>query len=129
VNVSTAQRSVAALVVEDSSVLVERLREMLAGLEGVSLVDVVDTERAAVRALRDSDVDVVLLDLRLREGDGFAVLHEISRRMKRPTVVVLSNYSLPEYRNAALKMGAQYFLDKSHEMEDLPALLTKIIQQ
>jgi two-component system, OmpR family, response regulator len=127
-NVSTLPRSLSALVVEDSSVLVERLREVLANVEGVCLTAVVDTEVAAVDVLRDAEIDVILLDLRLREGDGFGVLHAIAKRAERPTVVILSNYSLPEYRLAAERLGARHFLDKLHELEHLPSILAEIIE-
>ena len=90
------------------------------------LVTVVDTERAALRAIWDTHIDVVLLDLRLREGDGFGVLRAIASHAQRPIVVVLSNYSLAEYRRTAQALGAQYFLDKAHEMEGLPAILNEI---
>ena len=116
-----------ALIVEDSAIIAERLREMLVGVDGVDLVDVVDTERGALRALwDDAPIDVVLLDLRLREGDGFGVLRAIAAHAQRPIVVVLSNYSLVEYRRMARALGAQYFLDKAHEMEGLPAILNEI---
>jgi DNA-binding NarL/FixJ family response regulator len=120
------ERNLSALIVEDSAILAERLREMIVGVDGLELIDVVDTERAAVRVLWDSQIDVVLLDLRLREGDGFGVLRALAARVKRPIVVVLSNYSLAEYRRTAQALGAQYFLDKAHEMEGLPAILNEI---
>jgi len=126
---STVERNLSALLVEDSPILVERLREMLGNVEGVELTDVVDTEIAALRAIWNSAVDVILLDLRLREGDGFGVLRTIAGRMPRPIVVVISNYSLPEYRRTAHALGAQHFLDKAHEMEGLPAILTEIKRQ
>jgi CheY-like chemotaxis protein len=126
---STVEHNLSAFVVEDSAILVERLREMLVSVEGVELIDVVDTEVAALRAISSEEIDVVLLDLRLREGDGFGVLRTIAARAKRPVVIVLSNYSLVEYRRTAQALGAQYFLDKAHEMEGLPAILTEIRQR
>lgn len=123
---SAVEHNLSALIVEDSAIIAERLREMLVSVDGVELIDVVDTERGALRALWDAPIDVVLLDLRLREGDGFGVLRAIAANAKRPIVVVLSNYSLAEYRRTAHAMGAQYFLDKAHEMEGLPAILNEI---
>jgi DNA-binding NarL/FixJ family response regulator len=62
----------------------------------------------------------------LREGNGFGVLREIEHRSQRPAVVVLSNYSLSEYRLAAEKHGARYFLDKAEEIETLPDVLAEL---
>jgi DNA-binding NarL/FixJ family response regulator len=92
-------------------------------------VGVVDTEEAARSAIAGAKIDLVLLDLRLREGHGFGVLRAIESRVQRPAVVVMSNYSLAEYRRAAEKRGAQYFLDKADEIETLPTILAEIRHQ
>ena len=123
------QPTIAALVVEDSPILVDRLLEMLRGVVGIRVVGVVDTEEAARSAIAGTKIDLVLLDLRLREGHGFGVLRAIENRVQRPAVVVMSNYSLAEYRLAAEKRGAQYFLDKADEIETLPTILAEIRQQ
>ena len=126
-NISVA--SISALIVEDSAIFAERLSEMLMGLEGIERAGVFDTEAGAIGALRDREVDVVLLDLKLREGRGFGVLREIARYPQRPVVVVLTNYCLDEFRHNAQKLGAQHFLDKVHDMELLPKILSDIRQQ
>lgn len=123
------ERHLSALVVEDSGILVERLREMLESVEGIDIIDVVDSEMAALMVIRSSPIDVVLLDLKLRQGDGFGVLHAVPVDSRRPVFVVLSNYSLSEYRDAAQQLGAAFFLDKLHEMESLPAVLCEIRQR
>ena len=121
-----ADRSLNVLLVEDSKVLAERLCEMLAGISGLDLTAVVDTEAAALGAVEHGKIDVVLLDLHLRQGTGFGVLRGITRQTKRPVVVVLTNYDLAEYRRTATALGAQYFLDKVRDMDQLPDVMDKI---
>jgi two-component system OmpR family response regulator len=112
------------LLVEDSRMLQERLRETLAGLPGVVVADTVDCEADAVEALRRGGVDAVVLDLHLRRGTGFGVLREATRQGARPcTVVVFTNYDLPEYRQMAQSFGVRHFLDKARDYERLPAVL------
>ena len=96
-----ADRSLSVLLVEDSKVLVERLSEMLSGITGLALTAVVDTEAAALGAVEGGEIDVVLLDLHLRQGTGFGVLRGLTRQARRPVVVVLTNYDLSEYRRTA----------------------------
>jgi two-component system, OmpR family, response regulator len=121
-----ADRSLSVLLVEDSKVLAERLSEMLAGISGLDLMAVVDTEAAALGAVEEGKIDVVLLDLHLRQGTGFGVLRGITRQSNRPIVVVLTNYDLAEYRRTATALGAQYFLDKVRDMDQLPDVMDKI---
>jgi two-component system OmpR family response regulator len=120
-------RNLSVLLVEDSRVLAERLREALLAVPGVQLAGTVDSESEAVAALQRQPVDVVLLDLHLRQGTGFGVLRAIpSDRVKKTVVIVLTNYDLAEYRRAAAALGARHFLDKLRDFDRLPTLLQQI---
>ena len=105
------------LLVEDSEVLAERLREALTALEGVRVIATVNTERAATACVRTQVVDVIVLDLQLKQGTGFGVLRGLGTQ--RPAVGVLTNYALPEYREYAERLGADHFLNKSSDYEQL----------
>jgi len=120
-------RNLSVLLVEDSRELAERLRETLLSVPGVQLAGTVDSEAEAVAALRRHPVDVVLLDLHLRQGTGFGVLRSIpSDQVKKTVVIVLTNYDLAEYRRAAAALGARHFLDKLRDFDRLPTLLQQI---
>ena len=120
-------RNLSVLLVEDSRVLAERLREALLAVPGVQLAGTVDSEAEAVATLQRQPVDVVLLDLHLRQGTGFGVLRAIpSDRVKKTVVIVLTNYDLAEYRRAAAALGARHFLDKLRDFDRLPTLLQQI---
>jgi DNA-binding NarL/FixJ family response regulator len=122
-----APRNLSVLLVEDSRVLAERLRETLLSVPGVQLAGTVDSEAEAVAVLQRQPVDVVLLDLHLRQGTGFGVLRAIPTDQVRKTVViVLTNYDLAEYRRAAAALGARHFLDKLRDFDRLPTLLQQI---
>ena len=112
------------LLVEDSRVLAERLREALDTLEGVEIVDTVADESAAVTAARDNEVDVIILDLQLKEGTGFGVVQRLGKT--RPTIIVFTNYMLPEYQRLAESLGIEYFLNKSRDYERLPQLIQEL---
>jgi two-component system, OmpR family, response regulator len=112
------------LLVEDSPLLAARLGESLAPLEGVELVASVTDESSAVGAVADNQVDVIILDLQLKHGTGFGVVQRLGA--KRPTVIVFTNYMLPEYRRRADALGVEYFLNKSRDYERLPQLLQEL---
>jgi two-component system OmpR family response regulator len=122
-----SSRNLSVLLVEDSRVLAERLRETLLSVPGVQLAGTVDSEADAVAALQRQPVDVVLLDLHLRQGTGFGVLRAIpSDQVKKTVVIVLTNYDLAEYRRAAAALGAKHFLDKLRDFDRLPIILQQI---
>jgi len=112
------------LLVEDSKVLAERLREALDTLENVEVVDAVSDESAAVASVKANRIDVIILDLQLKEGTGFGVLQRLGK--DRPTIIVFTNYMLPEYQRLADALGVEYFLNKSLDYERLPQLIQEL---
>jgi DNA-binding NarL/FixJ family response regulator len=114
------------LVVEDSKRVADRLFELLDQVPQVETVDAVESEREAIASVRRTDPDVVILDLHLKQGTGFGVLRSLPAESDRPTVVVLTNFDLPEYRSQAYALGVNYFLDKANEFDRIPEILEEI---
>jgi DNA-binding NarL/FixJ family response regulator len=117
------------LLVEDSKVLTERLSEAIGQIPGVELVATADTESGAVSAFKLEAPDVIILDLHLKQGTGFGVMRALAGGGRRPHVVVLTNYDLPEYKNAAVALGATHFLDKSRDYGRLGDVLQEIYNE
>ncbi len=112
------------LLVEDSRLLTERLREVLAQIEDVEIVGAVTDELAAVEAIRQNNVDLVILDLQLRLGTGFGVVEKLGKL--RPVIVVFTNYDLPEYQRRAAALGIEHYLNTSRDYERLPLLVQEL---
>lgn len=113
-------------VVEDSPIVRERLVEMLGHLPDVVVVGEAERPADAIEGISRTAPDVVLLDVHLIDGSGMDVLRAIHPRMPEVAFVVLTNYTEPIYRNAYLKAGAQFYLDKSHEFNDVPAIVASL---
>jgi two-component system OmpR family response regulator len=124
---SRVKRNLSVLLVEDSRLLADRLREAILKVPGTQLAGAVDNEAEAVDILRRSPVDVVLLDINLRHGTGFGVLRSLtSGQHDKVIAIVLTNHDLGEYRRAAAELGARHFLDKLRDFDRLPTLLQEI---
>lgn len=120
-------RNLSVLLVEDSRLLTDRLREAILSVPGTQLAGAVDSELDAVATLQRMPVDVVLLDIHLRHGTGFGVLRALAvSQFKDVVAIVLTNHDLGEYRRAATELGALHFLDKMRDFDRLPALLQQI---
>jgi two-component system KDP operon response regulator KdpE len=84
----------------------------------------------ARQILGSQQVDLVLLDVRLPDGDGLALAAELHERMKdRPIVVVLSASVLPSERDAALRSGADAFLAKPYHPSELIATVVQLLEK
>jgi len=118
--------SLRVLLAEDSTLLAARLTELIRRLPDVELVATVVSEADALSHVAAETPDVLILDLHLRSGSGFGVLRALarSRAGRRPKIVILTNFGLPEYRREAEAFGVEAFLDKSRDYFRLPSLLT-----
>lgn len=104
-------------LVENSNYLRERLAKLVSQRKDVKVVGYAATAQHAVEEIRRTNPDVVLLDIRLDDGNGLDVLKQIKRRGQPPAVIVLTNYAYPQYRSRFLDNGADYFFDKSVELD------------
>lgn len=114
-------------VIEDSPILLERIAEAIADQPSLILVGTADTEKDALRKIRALKPEVLVIDIKLREGNGLNVLAQlqtISDQENKPKVVVFTNYPRQEYLRNSKQLGADYFLDKSTQFADLPKILT-----
>ena len=121
-------RGVTVLLVEDSKVLTERLSEAIRQIPDVDLIGTEDGEAAALAAVKRDCVDVIILDLHLKQGTGFGVMRMLAATPMKPRIIVLTNYDLPEYKNAAIALGAAHFLDKARDYGRLPEVLREICE-
>jgi two-component system response regulator DevR len=106
-------------LVEDSPLLRERLEALLGAVAGTQVIGHASGAQEAVRGILDGQPDVVVLDIHLKEGNGFDVLQGIAKAPVRPDVYVLTNHPLPAYRQRAEQLGASGFFDKSGEIDRL----------
>jgi len=114
-------------LVEDAPLLRERLEALIAAIPGASVVGHAGGAAEAVSAILAARPDVVVLDIHLTEGNGFDVLRGLRAAQFAPSVYVLTNHPLESYRQAAERLGACGFFDKSHDFHLLRDEIGKLL--
>jgi two-component system, NarL family, response regulator DevR len=112
------------VIADDSLIIRERLVTMLDELAGVEIIGQAEDVAEAIRAIRHLQPDAVILDIHMPGGSGLDVLRTIKQDKLKPRVIILTNYSYAGYRQKFLQAGADFFLDKSAEFDQIPALLS-----
>jgi DNA-binding NarL/FixJ family response regulator len=128
---SASQNSLRVYLVEDSPILRERVIEQIADNTGSEIIGCAETEDDALSGIRELQPDAIVLDIRLRQGNGFNILRRL-RQMpfdRRPVVIVFSNHAESDFRRRAIADGACYFLDKASEFDHLAEVLESLGQQ
>jgi CheY-like chemotaxis protein len=79
----------------------------------------------ALEELEKHHPNVVVLDLMMPEMDGWAVLNEMNKLpvAERPRVVIVSALTGPDDKTKATALGADAFVPKPFDVEELIAVL------
>lgn len=112
-----------AFIVEDNPVILSNLVATLEELTDVTVVAHAGSEQDAVAQIGDlsEQLDLVIVDLFLRAGNGLGVLKFAQDRALPAQHVVLTNYATAEMRRRCMELGATRVFDKSGEIDELLA--------
>ncbi|OBI83423.1 response regulator transcription factor [Mycobacterium sp. 1245805.9] len=113
----------ATVVIVDDEALIRSGFELI--LSAAPDIDVIATTDGvhAVEVITQRQPDVVLLDIRMPEKDGLAVLAELKSASWSPVVAMLTTFDADEYIASALRLGATGFLLKDTDPLRLPAMV------
>lgn len=119
---------VRVFLVEDSQLLCERIVSAITVPGRIEVIGQAATEGAAIQGVAALRPEVIIIDIRLHEGNGVNVLRSISRMRESfaPTLIMLTNYAIPEYEKECLAMGADYFFDKATEFDRVNDVLEEL---
>lgn len=107
------------LIVDDSATIRVRLAELLGEIEKIEVVGEAANAGEGLEMARRLRPDVVTLDVRMPGQSGLEVIGQIKQLEPSPTVIVLTNFPYPAYRNRALDLGADFFFDKTTELHEV----------
>jgi DNA-binding NarL/FixJ family response regulator len=113
------------LLADDHEVLRSGVKAMLAGTE-IKVVAEVATAQAAVQYALENDVDLVLLDVRMPDGDGLTALGRIKLDKPDLPILIFSGYENPTYVARAVALGAGGYLLKACTRDELLSAICKV---
>ena len=115
------------LLVEDDRMIGDSLRAALR-MDGHA-VDWVRDAEAATQTLASERFDLLLLDLGLPRGSGMDVLKALRARGDATPVIVLTARDGPGDRVAGLDAGADHYLVKPFELDELGARIRAVLRR
>jgi DNA-binding response OmpR family regulator len=118
---------VRVLLVEDEAKLARLVARGLT--ERGDVVDLVGTGRDAIRAAVDGEYDVVLLDVRLPDVDGFEVCRHLRTERVWTPILMLTARTAVVDRIAGLDSGADDYLGKPFAFQELVARMRALARR
>ena len=116
----------AIFIVDDDEVMRQTLSDVFTKRD----YEVFSTEtgREAIASIHRQPMDLVLLDIRLPDMDGIAVLKKIKEIDTDLMVIMMTAYSDVQTAVMAMKAGAYDYINKPFELDELKLLIQKAIE-
>ncbi len=120
-----ARVTIRVLVVDDHELIHLGCRNMLSSV-GFDVVGAATDGETAVRTAGELGPDIVLLDARLGQADGLALIPRLRSAAPTTRIVVFSAFGNRSYVARALAVGAEDYLLKSAPLEDIVTALKRV---
>lgn len=114
------------LIVDDSAEIRETLSKLLKTIDGLIIAGEADNYPSAINNFENLKPDTVILDIDLPIGNGIDILTEMKKIDPNVTIIMFTNYSNHTLKKMAIKQGADFFLDKSSDIDKLTEILTEL---
>jgi DNA-binding NarL/FixJ family response regulator len=122
-------RGLKILLIDDTQIVLEHLQTLLSELAQVSSTEAVLSAEEALMLLDNYEPDIMVLDINMPGMNGIEMLRKLSlKTMIRPVVIMLTNNTFSKYRDECMRLGADYFLDKSRDFQMIPGIVEHVQQ-
>ncbi|MDI6763570.1 MAG: sigma-54 dependent transcriptional regulator [Thermodesulfobacteriota bacterium] len=111
------------LIVDDDEVMRETLSDVLK--RGEYEVYSVGSGGQSLSVIKKNIIDLILLDMRLPDGDGLELLKKIKEFDTEILVIIMTAYSDIQTAVSAMKSGAYHYINKPFDLEELRLLIEK----
>ena len=117
---------ISVLLADDHNLVRAGIRALVEKLPEVSVVAEAKDGREALRLVRDSNPDLVLMDIAMPGLNGLEATARISREFPSIRVIILSMYANDEYVREAINAGAYGYLVKRSAATELERAITAV---
>lgn len=121
--------NVNVVIVDDNPMILNTLDEVISSEAGLSVIGRADNGKDAIDMIKDTQPDVVLLDLVMPQMDGITVVENIKKKtsmLKSPAFIILSAVGGEQMTEEAFQAGANYFLMKPFDKDILVNKIRRI---
>jgi len=112
------------LIVEDDATQLKYMSRFVASL-GYEVLKADDGKRALTQLEKETDVEVVVTDYKLKEMNGLLLLQQIKKRHLSCDVIIVTAYGNTEDAVLAMKLGAFDYLSKPLNFDELELVLKR----
>ena len=115
------------LIVEDNKIFREAFQKGLVDYFPSMVIEEAGNADEALQKIKESRPDLIFMDIRLPGINGLQLTQRLKKEFPDINIAILTDYDLPEYRQAAVQYGAdRFFVKNSFKWDELEALVQSI---
>ena len=117
------------IIADDSRLMRERIREAISIFSGVEIVSETENGLQTLEELKKHNPNLAIIDIRMPDMNGIEVLKKIRELKMKVKVCIITNYPYPQYRKRCFEAGADYFLSKTEDFEDIKVVIADMLRE
>src|SRR5450759_352119 len=117
------------IIADDSRLMRERIREAISIFSGVEIVSETENGLQTLEELKKHNPCLAIIDIRMPDMNGIEVLKKIRELKMKVKVCIITNYPYPQYRKRCFEAGADYFLSKTEDFEDIKIVIADMLRE
>jgi DNA-binding NarL/FixJ family response regulator len=117
------------LIVDDSKIVRDRLVDLIDSIRGVDIVAQAEDGPSAILSYGDLKPNLIILDIRMNGTNGIELLKMFKSKKSDSKVIMLTNFPYPQYKRKCFEEGADYFLDKSTEFDEVGKIINRLVKK
>lgn len=115
------------LVVDDHPLVGDAIRQLVSSISLHFQVHLANTANEALKIYQQQDIDCLILDIQLEEGDGFDLYRRLKSKGYAGKALFCSSITSASFVETALKMGADGYLTKNMDTESFRRKILKVV--
>ena len=117
------------VIADDSFLLRDRIKFLLKTINNKSELYEAKNGMEAIQLIMEVKPDLVILDIRMPEMNGIDVLKKIRESQLPVKICILTNYSHKLYKLKCFEEGADYFLNKTEDFENINIIISDMLKE
>jgi len=119
--------SLKILLVDDSTIVLQRVQQLLHETLPIDTIKITVDGDDAVKMATLFQPDIILLDISLPTKNGLEALKEIKTNHPTMKVVMFTSQPADQYKELCILFGADAFIDKTNEFENIPSIINQLM--
>lgn len=124
------RKNIQIALIDDDSLIVQLLTDYLNKITNFEVSITANSGNVFIEKLKiEPTPDIVIIDLKMNDGNGLETIPTLTKSYPNLKIIALSSYYKPSFMGHLLKAGANAFLSKETDKEELVYIINEVVEK